>query len=73
MSTQYFSMPKQLMTDEYRDFPITAKMLFSIIFTHADTAQDIADTAALIQAINPKELAEMKKAFRQAERESEGA
>ena len=71
MSTQYFSMPKQLMTAEYRNFSVTSKMLFSIIFTHADTAQDITDTAALIQSISPKELAEMKKAFRQAE--SEGA
>lgn len=68
-----FSMPVQLMTPEYRDFSIRSKVLFSILFTHADSAQDITDTAALIQAINPKELAEMKKAFRQAERESEGA
>ncbi len=71
MSTSYFSMPKQLMTSAYKDFSVSSKMLFSIIFTHAETAQDIADTAALIQSINPKELMEMKKQFRQCEREGE--
>ena len=64
-----FSMPVQLMTPEYRDFSIRSKVLFSILFTHADSAQYITDTAELIQSINPKELADMKKALK----ESEGA
>ncbi len=71
MSTMYFSMPKQLMTAEYSNFSVSSKMLFSILFTHAETAQDITNTAELISAIPMKDLIEMKKQFRQHEKDGE--
>lgn len=71
MSTMYFSMPKQLMTAEYSNFSVSSKMLFSILFTHAETAQDITNTAELINSIPMKELIEMKKQFRQHEKDGE--
>lgn len=62
-----YYMPKQIMTQEYSNFSVESKMLFSMVFTNAEHINAITETANLINCIGSKELYNMRHEFEESE------
>lgn len=65
-----FYLPKQLMTAQYSDFSIEAKLLFSMAFTNAEHSKSIMEMSMLVNKIGDKELKSMHKFFKDHQRDT---
>ena len=54
--TNYFCLPKELLTPEFSDYSIKSKLLFAIVITEAETVKSLNELASLIQFIGEKRL-----------------
>lgn len=72
----YFYMPKEIMSNEYKNYSAETKLLFSMLISNAKSATAIADTAKLIEDIGVRKISSMHKSLENEIaklKESEGA
>jgi len=56
MGTQSLYIPRQMFSPAYRGVSCEAKLLFSMLFNEASSAESIRETAALISRFDDNEL-----------------
>lgn len=56
-----FYLPKELITDEYREYSVESKLLFAMLITNSETASAIAETAKLIDELGVRKINAMHK------------
>lgn len=70
---EYYCLPKELLTEEYSDYSLQTKLLFSIIITEAETIKSITDMSKLITDVGSKKLSTIFQKAHCELNESEGA
>lgn len=58
-----FYLPKQLMEETYQNFSAESKLLFAMVFTNASGCKALQEVAALITAIDSRNLTEMYRQY----------
>lgn len=69
--SEYYYLPKELVTPQYADYSLQTKMLFSIVISEAETAKSVMEMSQLINDIGSKNILALIKSAH-AINESEG-
>lgn len=68
-----FYLPKEIMTDEYREYSAETKLLFAMLLSNSKTSSAIISVARLIDELGSKEINFLHKELKKTIEESEGA
>lgn len=68
-----FYLPKAIMTEEYSEYSVEAKLLFAMLLSNAKTSTAIIRVAELIDELGTKKINTMHKELQKTITESEGA
>lgn len=69
--SEYYYLPKELITPQYADYSLQTKMLFSIVITEAETAKSVMEMSQLINDLGSKNISAILKSSHDIN-ESEG-
>ena len=60
-TNSYFYIPKEIMTENFREYSAESKLLFAMLLSNASTAASVVSTAKLIDELGVRKIAAIQK------------
>lgn len=60
-TNSYFYIPKEIMTENFREYSAESKLLFAMLLSNSSTAAAVVSTAKLIDELGVRKIAAIQK------------